>query len=107
MKTAKHFVRLDAGPTPGPWHYTATAGEHDFAVYPESTGRDVALIRDFHEPNARLIAAAPDLLEALRELVAEFDTDNEPTEPGYGPRPDTGGIVLARDAIRKATGETT
>jgi hypothetical protein len=56
--------------TPGPWTYQPTAGNHDFAAYPEATGRDVALVRDFNEANARLIAAAPELLGALRLFVA-------------------------------------
>ena len=43
------------------------------------------------EANARLIAAAPDLLEALREIAADY------SDP----------IRLARAAIAKATGETT
>lgn len=55
--------------TPGPWTFKATAGDHDFSVYPESTGRDVALVRDFNEANARLIAAAPALYEALRDVL--------------------------------------
>jgi hypothetical protein len=59
--------------TPGPWTYHATAGNHDFSVYPEATGRDVALVRDFNEANARLIAAAPDLLAALANASAAFD----------------------------------
>lgn len=41
-----------------------------------------------------VFAAAPAMLDALRELVAEFDVD--------GPRNDTGGIVLARQAIALA-----
>jgi hypothetical protein len=41
------------------------------------------------EANARLIAAAPDLLEALREIAADY------SDP----------IRLARTAIAKATGE--
>lgn len=40
--------------------------------------------------NARLIAAAPELLEALRQCVEWMDADNGPTEQ-------------ALDAIRKAT----
>lgn len=65
--------------TPGPWTYKATAGDHDFSVYPESTGRDVALVRDFNEANARLIAAAPELLEAAREyLRAVVNTYGQP-----------------------------
>jgi hypothetical protein len=40
------------------------------------------------------------LEEALRELVAEFDQDNEQfDEPGYGDVPDTGGMLLARAAL--------
>ena len=57
--------------TPGPWAYGATAGNHDFAVYSESegTGRDIALVRDFDEANAKLIAAAPEMLDRLSRLV--------------------------------------
>lgn len=41
------------------------------------------------------------LEEALRELVAEFDQDNERCSemPGYGDVPDTGGMLLARAAL--------
>lgn len=60
---------MNAKHTPGPWTYKATAGDHDFAIYPEATGRDVALVRDFNEANARLIAEAP----AMRELLARID----------------------------------
>ena len=67
--------------TPGPWIYKGTAGQHDYAVYAEATGRDVALVRDFDEANARLIAAAPDLLAAcsyaLTGLLANGDRDEE------------------------------
>jgi hypothetical protein len=49
----------------------------------------------------------PELLEALKEMVAEFDERNRvlcEKEPGCGGYRDTGGIVLARDAIAKAEG---
>jgi hypothetical protein len=65
--------------TPGPW--TADRrGSHGVANYtvigtPENAHAEIA--RVYHgdrfangETNARLIAAAPDLLEALREIVA-------------------------------------
>ncbi len=87
--------------TPGPWTYKATAGNHDFAVYPEEAGRDVALVREFHEANARLIAAAPDLLEVARWVVDWFgnmqEKNMEPEEFEV--------LAEARSAIAKATGE--
>lgn len=56
--------------TPGPWYYQATAGNHDYIIWPESASeRDVALVRGEHLANARLIAAAPDLLEAVCGLM--------------------------------------
>lgn len=62
--------------TPGPWAHSALAGDHEFAVYAEATGRDIALVRDFDEANARLIAAAPELLAACnRMLDASASTD--------------------------------
>ena len=50
--------------------------------------------------NARLISAAPDLLEALIELVQEFDITL-----GNRGNPDTTEIRRARAAIAKAIGE--
>jgi hypothetical protein len=47
--------------------------------------------------NAALIAAAPDLLAALRELVAESENDFH--------HPNTGGFEIARAAIAKAEGK--
>jgi len=55
--------------------------------------------------DARLIAAAPSLLQALSEVVAEWDERNRrycaEHGPGYYPPEDTGGIMLARAAIAK------
>ena len=48
--------------------------------------------------NARLIAAAPELLEALQGLLIRVADDEE-----YGPEH---AITIARAAINKATGET-
>ena len=63
----------------------------------------------YNEANARLIAAAPDMAEALSELVAEFETTaDKELERVMGPGVinngynDTGGIVLARAALKKA-----
>ena len=63
--------RRDGTHTPGPWEAQNTAG-HDThgqtAVYDGATGKDVAVVYD-GEANARLIAASPDLLDALREII--------------------------------------
>ena len=61
--------------TPGPWTHKATASlGPQYAVYGESdrTGRDVAVVYNNGneaEANARLIAAAPELLEALEKAA--------------------------------------
>jgi N-acetylglucosamine-6-phosphate deacetylase len=88
-------VTAKAQHTPGPWMYKATAGHHDFAIYPEATGRDLALVRDFDEANARLIAAAPELLGALRAVVEELARHEDRV---------SGAMQLARVTIAKAEG---
>ena len=59
--------------TPGPWR----VGKHDGLYYVDTVkprdgeaflGKRIALCKD-HEANARLIAGAPELLEALRDYV--------------------------------------
>ena len=54
------------------WYFKPTADDHEFLICRDDNGQDVALVRDFNERNAKLIAAAPDLLEALAGIC-----DNE------------------------------
>ena len=70
--------------TPGPWVTSAT----DDTVVIDATGREVAAIDgDYNDPdtwpqmeaNARLIAAAPELLEAA--MTAYKWLDNLPSRP--------------------------
>ena len=70
--------------TPGPWVISAT----DDTVVIDATGREVAAIDgDYNDPdtwpqmeaNARLIAAAPELLEAARAAYEWLD--NLPIRP--------------------------
>ena len=84
--------------TPGPWH---TAGEQGVQI--RSAKDQIAKVWTMRgnewKANARLIAAAPDLLEALRAMVDYF-----------GPHPDVDNgldetLTAARAAIAKATGE--
>jgi hypothetical protein len=85
MENAKH--------TPGPWTLAASAEVVAIA------GRTVTVIcsvrqqgEDFEwQPNARLIAAAPDLAEALQRAVDHADSHD-----------DYDWIGAARAALRKA-----
>ncbi len=94
--------------TPGPWSVRKALGLGDLAIVAPSTQPDhsgfVILaecyedIRDRGEhavdecaANARLIAAAPDLLEALQDMVSDHADLSEAT------------LRFARAAIAKAT----
>jgi hypothetical protein len=80
---------MSAGYTPGPWAAEWMNGSICFGIrtpegtvaYTRQTGGRDGPIRRQHEANARLIAAAPELVEALRELIAQcHDCEKELTE---------------------------
>jgi len=81
--------------TPGPWHYDP----HYLTVQVDSTWMDddndkpvkCIIARVNEDANARLIAAAPELLEALQDMVSDHECLSKPT------------IDFARRAIAKAT----
>jgi len=82
--------------TPGPW-IESKIGNHyeEYLIYSEETGKNVAINVD-GLANARLIAAAPDMLEALKEFLADQETMNEPYR-------NEAICERARAAIKKAT----
>ena len=91
--------------TPGPWvivrdtdNKRAITMIHAQPKDPKAYGQGIAkLVRqglETDEPNALLIAAAPEMLEALKELVAGIETRTA--------GPDD--MEKARAAIAKATG---
>lgn len=63
--------------TPGPWH----VGEHRNIIIYDSQGNAISNANTFHgkhqqgqaDANARLIAAAPELLEALKDILHNMD----------------------------------
>ena len=72
------FLMSESKRTPGPWKLEVwdmegnivVAGQHDArGVYPVAECSNKCLFPGQAEANARLISAAPDLLEALQELV--------------------------------------
>ncbi|HHC0136889.1 TPA: hypothetical protein ACN7DQ_005118 [Klebsiella pneumoniae] len=89
--------------TPGPWRVN-TIGKHwnnPALVHLEVTfGTDGECICDtvYRREDADLIAAAPQLLEALKGLLVRVADDEE-----YGPEH---AITIAREAIKKALGES-
>lgn len=91
--------------TPGPWKAfpsdPADGAECYYLTAVELRG-EIACIygpqRDEQEANARLIAAAPELLEALEGLLAHLGPD------GYIPNAGGTATERARAAIAKATG---
>jgi hypothetical protein len=77
--------------TPGPWRVEATA----YRNQPHVVNEHGAFVADTDAHNARLIAAAPELLAALQDCVA-VPNKNRPDEVWQ----------RARAAIAKATGQT-
>ena len=91
MSTTKH--------TPGPWRIESgpyyRAIRVDFEVIADM--RQIG--RSFNESNARLIAAAPDLLDALENVIESWGL-------GLLPHEDSEALDQARAAITKAKGES-
>jgi hypothetical protein len=88
--------------TPGPWLIDERAGS--LAVVMARTDpefNEYVTICSALPQNARLIAAAPDLLEALRMITDQLARGRTRQ------RKDGEFIDMARAAIAKATGETT
>jgi hypothetical protein len=84
--------------SPGPW-VVAVYGKYKRAIMSATLALPIAVIRadplskDVNDSNARLIAAAPDLLDALQHLMV-----------AHGEQLDYA-FQQAQDAISKATGD--
>jgi hypothetical protein len=83
--------------TPEPWAYSYESTDQEWAVVTGFGGLVVANVNDVNDgdrqqANARLIAAAPELLAALQAVLSVADRQ-------------TVEFDMARAAIAKATGE--
>ena len=97
--------------TPGPWTYNLTTGAVRSLAEDFSNCRQPVICDLRHWPhedttyihpaNARLIAAAPDLLEALKNIVVQYNIVH-----GIGDMEMQSAIDFANNAIAKATGDT-
>lgn len=108
--------------TPGPWEYVPSTDHHGPYVTSEfgsticdlytmshpkewstangGPSKPIPFLAEMADPNARLIAAAPNLLEALTELS---DLMDGVMNGSY--KPDSFTLQPARAAIAKATGQ--
>jgi len=81
--------------TPGPWRYDYAPGYCGELL--AANGTTLAeFVTEPSEANARLIAAAPDLLEALETWLEQYSSEE------YEDCPE---VVQTRAAIAKATGQ--
>jgi hypothetical protein len=90
--------------TPGPW-YETTKGRNEYqsAICQESTGNTIALTYTSNDADARLIAAAPDILKALEFVQYAFLRHAmDPREMGASL---SANWELIEAAISKAKGE--
>lgn len=75
--------------TPGPWDVAYLDGNGQSVVKAEHTEvctcwhHCVGAIEKEMHANARLIASAPDLLEAVRDLLGHFPTDTDMQGAGW------------------------
>ena len=95
---------MDAKYTPGPWKFLKEFGrvETESEVIAYVAGR-VKPEFEIAFANGRLIAAAPELLEALEAIVASAHNGNEPGQTWIMI---AGGLIdSAEAAIRKAKAE--
>lgn len=112
MSNAKH--------TPGPWKTSRAKrpsdGAYDYAIGADFGDQTLAIAEAFGrvdddiypdaEANARLIAAAPDMLEVIKQLLKSSDGwDVRQLEKRYGPS-DFVGILKGRAVIAKAEGKS-
>lgn len=95
--------------TPGPWividHYEPNRILVNAGVYPDATAiAEIISAGSTKRANARLIAAAPDLLDVVQLIIKEWEKPTEGVQVGELIARLSQYSVEARAAIAKATG---
>lgn len=88
--------------TPGPWYFNPRNDPRQPQIASETTGHSIAVVYDHttddeKRANARLIAAAPDLLEAAEALLEAIGDDFRVV--------DMAEVMAMHAAISKAKGD--
>lgn len=93
--------------TPGPWKYDFQSVDREWAIVTNPYGLIVANVNadSRQTANARLIAAAPDLLEALEQIMPSIE-DNDSITASQIRHVYADALNAARAAIAKAKGTT-
>jgi hypothetical protein len=93
--------------TPGPWRLEAHRAEGSYGLYDEE-GYIFAEVQLFggerDDANTRLVAAAPELLEALKVLIKDIDDWERAVKEIIGRFPNTtwGNLEEARRVVARA-----
>jgi len=89
--------------TQGEWNISKHGNNDSFGIYAEGGGNDIAIVKGGNEEggeaeaNSKLIAASPNLLEALIKISNELRGGN------YKGNHVNGMVQMAEEAIYKAT----
>jgi len=92
--------------TPGPWEVKGSKIDSEYGTVATTESHGASLEKDGrfgaykdYEANAKLIAAAPELLEALEYLVSLIDEGVNPIIIRGG-----NGMAISKEAVSKAKG---
>ncbi len=91
----------NVGPTPGPWRHEPYEGSHESAIIGNLYQIATVQYDDFEHANARLIAAAPELLAACKAIWSDWRNHHQLDDPDWEGQST---LNLVRSAIAKAEG---
>ncbi len=105
---------MEAKHTPGPWRHYTRPQPNGCPIVGTENGLMVAMMaHTVNQPeqadeaiaNARVVSTAPELLDALKGMVAMYCDLVESGDAGYWDPEDTPEVKAARAAIAKAEGK--